>query len=341
MHRRRCKIYISLFSTIFFLSLKSFGFVAFHSKKRKFFDQPLSLGRSLITQMNNDDLKGCNRRYKFDVKNCLGTDENTTKKPTLVKVHFMTVCMVPPSQYENVWEALTKARVQLKDPGFFRWPPHANLLYPFLNVKPIDKDFIDDEKLQQLSLAVKKIKPFRVSLDSFGTFGGTSRGVLYTYPRSYKNRNSLINDEGKDHTMEPLIALQSVLYEHFPECPDQQQKYGKFTPHITLSHFPSLEDAQKAQKMIESWWTKMEFDVHEIYLLRRLGDGGQFKKIATLPLGSSKDVCQHHPDIAFDGMPTKEVNWVYEERMQLKARRNGNIRRRKRDGGREQEGIID
>ena len=32
-----------------------------------------------------------------------------------------------------VWRALTQARTEMRDPGLYRWPPHANLLYPFVD----------------------------------------------------------------------------------------------------------------------------------------------------------------------------------------------------------------
>ena len=84
------------------------------------------------------------------------------------KSHSLTVCLVPPTQllsplsqnggtpdtienhYMNdvrscpnknitkqhdensLWKILTALRVELRDPGLYRWPPHVNLLYPFV-----------------------------------------------------------------------------------------------------------------------------------------------------------------------------------------------------------------
>jgi hypothetical protein len=36
------------------------------------------------------------------------------------------------SNDDGVWNALTNMRVELRDPGLYRWPPHVNLLYPFV-----------------------------------------------------------------------------------------------------------------------------------------------------------------------------------------------------------------
>ena len=50
-------------------------------------------------------------------------EETATETPVANKLHTMTVCMVPESKYADVWEAVTKARTELRDPGLFRWPP--------------------------------------------------------------------------------------------------------------------------------------------------------------------------------------------------------------------------
>ena len=283
------------------------------------------------------------------------------------KLHTMTVCMVPESRHENVWQAITRARTELRDPGLYRWPPHANILYPFFDIQPKEEKVhvseaeiengesslfsqnFEEEKLHLLAEAVKRCDPFRISLDSFGTFGGQSRGVLFLYPRSFIvsdysndiiNESSHAKDEDDDENSdkqekepeEPLIQLQSVLQEFLPECNDQK-KNGKYTPHITLSHFASLQDALEGQVKLETWWEPLEYDVKEIYVLKRVGDDGQFKILATLPLGrrnnNSHDYL-HDPPLTFPGMPSIEEDWVREERMKLKARRNGNGRRGQR-----------
>mmetsp|Transcript_2100 Transcript_2100/g.3193 ORF Transcript_2100/g.3193 Transcript_2100/m.3193 type:complete len:375 (-) Transcript_2100:79-1203(-) len=271
-------------------------------------------------------------------------EETVTELPAVKKLHTMTVCMVPESKYADVWEAVTKARTELRDPGLFRWPPHANMLYPFLDIKPKNSESFDEDKLDLLSAAVKKCEPFQVSFDSFGTFGGQHRGVLYLYPRSFRDCDSMqqstLSEEDSTNE-EPLVQLQSILQEHLPEC-DDQKKNGKYTPHITLSHFPSLEEALDGQAKLETWWQSKEFIVNEIYVLKRIGDDGQFKILASLPLGENTLGAQiHDPPIVFPGMPLVEEDWVREERMALKARRNGNGRRGTRRNGRRKRGPVD
>ena len=158
--------------------------------------------------------------------------------------------------------------------------------------------------MRQWITAVQKCKPFYISLKSLGTFGGKHRGVLYMYPSSaWEEDNALqmpppntkVDTTTCTPDVEQLVQLQSILQEQLPEFPDQV-KNGKFTPHITLSHFPSLEEALEAQ-------TKL---VEELHVLKRVGDDdGQFKIVCTLPLGKQvtyKDIIIHDPTLEFPAM---------------------------------------
>jgi 2'-5' RNA ligase len=234
--------------------------------------------------------------------------------------------MVPPPEAEYVWKTVGDMRQQLKDPGFYRWPPHANLLYPFLETKDYDhhnNSTTMAELLNSLQTAAAHVEPFTVRLDKLGTFGGKQRGVLWLGPTSFR---SSAGDDDDDNDDKPLIQLHKALENAFPMCKDQT-KGGSFTPHMTLSHFANLDDALVAQHTIETDYAtqlpKLEFQLDRIYLLRRQGDGGQFLRIADIGLGKSgtQQYWGSEPR-PFPSMPTIEADWVYEERMKLKARRN-------------------
>ncbi|KAL3894243.1 MAG: hypothetical protein SGARI_007804 [Bacillariaceae sp.] len=248
--------------------------------------------------------------------------------------------MVPPPEgNEKLWETLSKMRRQMKDPGYFRWPPHANRLYPFLKLQSPTKNDDDHNALflpeivEMLESATKQISPFSVRLQSFGTFGGKKRGVLWLHPDSTVADTA--NDDLQSDAAAPLIRLQSLLEKAFPMCKDQS-KQGTFTPHMTISHFPNNNEALEAQQELEESFPnreEMTFVLDRIYLLERKGDDGQFLRVAEVALGTPPNQNAEtrilDPPQPFAGMPSTEEEWVYMARMEMKARRNKNQRRRR------------
>jgi 2'-5' RNA ligase superfamily len=266
------------------------------------------------------------------------------------KHHHFTVCLALPHYgADEPWELLTRARTLLRDPGLFRWPPHANLLYPFVDpfIHVEGDRCINLEIIASLMSACQSCEPFSVRLQQFGTFGGSHRGVLWLYPESYRR------DEKNE--VEPLIQLQARLEEEFPHCHDQS-KQGLFHPHATLSHFPTLAAAQQGAELVkaQTWWPapcaehhSLDFVGH-IYLLYRDGDQGQFHRVADLGLGREGVATIHTctgpvvwklddgpvqlsaRPLRFPLMPQIELDWVREERLAMKMRRNGRNGRRGR-----------
>ena len=73
---------------------------------------------------------------------CHGTAAGEAARP-LSKVHHATVALVPP---EECWPPIQEARLELRDRGIYRWPPHINLLYA---VAPAD----------EMALALARLAP--------------------------------------------------------------------------------------------------------------------------------------------------------------------------------------
>ena len=114
---------------------------------------------------------------------------------------------------------------------------------------------------------------------------------------------------------------------------------------MTLSHFASRSKAEEGRALLGGeggCWEGPDrrpppVRIAEVYVLRRGGDGGQFRIAATVPLGAAAGgrCVVHDPPVPFGRMPAEEEGWVREERMRLKARRKGGRRRgaRGRGGG--------
>ena len=263
-------------------------------------------------------------------------NRTSTQKP-VPKVHTLTVCMVPPPSNVEVWNTVYQMRELLRDPGLFRWPPHVNLLYPFVNFEAIEGHDATStplfETVQLIRQATKQIEPFPVCLNAYGTFGGRNRGVLWLNPDS---RKGAVGDESDNSTI-PLMDLHSSLEKAFPMCLDLSQKgnTGKFSPHMTLSHFKNLTDALDAQTKLEEKFSlnELSFVMDRVYLLKRQGDGGHFHRLAEVFLGQTEEANKeeyqiYEPPLPFPSMPLFEADWVYQERMALKKRRNWSGNRR-------------
>lgn len=287
-------------------------------------------------------------------------EENSRRKSQHTKVHSVTVCVVPPPENVHVWQTLSKMRKELKDPGYFRWPPHVNLLYPFVKlpnhsynagadgISECNDDWSLSDVVEKLESATRNIPPFSIQLNEFGTFGGKKRGVLWLHPDS---TGDLPQDKNEtEEQTSPLVRLQKSLEETFPMCKDQSQKGGGFTPHMTVSHFSCLDDALKAQRTTESSYSLVDSDedgmadrraclhfvLDRIYLLERKGDEGQFLRVAEIALGGNSNASNvtklFDPPQPFPDMPKTEDEWVYEERMLMKSRRKNNRKPRRGKG---------
>ena len=370
------------------------------------------------------DLGATSFSTSFDDKTIAQNRTNESLKPYCYsKSHSLSVCLVPPSpstpppfrdrtsigkentrhyfacdevnRYEEslsdstaIWKILTTLRLLLEDPGFFRWPPHINLLYPFLNYDlPNEADICSTTNMENLSMlssgnllailgklrqAARRIEPFWVEVDlseneetpgiinhnntisrksGFGTFGNSNRGVLWIYPKSYRNQidDKTTTTSVVSHATEPIVDLQLQLEKEFPMCAESL-KTRSFLPHMTLSSkFASLEDALHAQATLRDHFIlsdapsygiqtlKYSFLCKEFYLLERNGDNGQFKRRATISLGNltkqDDGVCVHDPPLEYNGMPQVEEDWIAQELQILKDKRKTNRKKNNRARG--------
>lgn len=251
---------------------------------------------------------------------CLGRARAACSLADVPKQHTSTVALVPP---EEVWPPLQARRLQLRDKGLFRWPPHINLLYPFVPPGHYAA------AIEAMSAACASCSPFDLTLDSLGCFGGRSRGVLYCHPSSARE-------------LELLCELQAALQAAVPHC-DGQQRRGIFTPHATLTHFPSREAAEEAREALAKSWQPISFSSTEaVHILRRDGDGGQFERAWTLPLGGTLPPTHYDPPLRFAAMPAVEEDWVRQARKDAYRpgmRGRGNRRRRPRRSPEERKAI--
>lgn len=182
--------------------------------------------------------------------------------------HDCTVAFVPP---DSAWPPIQAVRYLVEDKGLWRWPPHANLLYPFVAPRRFR------EAAPILLEALSAVAPFTVTLNELRVFVHKRSATLWLHP----------DDASGGHRWQQLSsALQAAM----PQCDAQTANHGgTFTAHVTVGHFESEEAATEARaRILESGvWPAdgVSFCVREVTIMAREGVEGQFEPRWKLPLG--------------------------------------------------------
>jgi hypothetical protein len=89
---------------------------------------PTEQGDDKQSRASAEDSRGSGKEDE-DVSDGRGDGRGKKRKAENVKVHHTTVALIPP---DEAWPPIQQLRTQLRDKGLYRWPPHMNLLYPFV-----------------------------------------------------------------------------------------------------------------------------------------------------------------------------------------------------------------
>ena len=228
------------------------------------------------------------------------------------KVHHTTVALIPPPG--EVFDTLMKTRLSLDDKGYYRWPPHVNLLYPYIE----NKGHQFQESAEALALALSNTQPFDVELSEFDVFGGANRGVLWLKP-------TVITNDNKEGEEDKMKQLQAACESAVPICTDQRLKGREkgYIAHMTITHYPSAEEAREAAAQLQQLWKPLRFTVKEICMMERKGADGQFKIVHRIPLSSNMPIKEEPEGKRIEGMPEKQPQWVIDKKAKEKEIKNG------------------
>lgn len=100
------------------------------------------------------------------------TDANASS--SFQKVHKSAVCIIPPKE---LWPAIQEIRAK-HDKAYERWPPHINLLYPFV---PEDQF---SEAQQRINLG--SIQAFEITFKDITCFTHGKNSTLILKPNTVK-----------------------------------------------------------------------------------------------------------------------------------------------------------
>ncbi|KAJ3336022.1 hypothetical protein HDU93_003856 [Gonapodya sp. JEL0774] len=126
---------------------------------------------------------------------------------------------IPPS---HLWKGIQHIR-RSRDKSFLRWPPHINILYPFV------PRALFDIALPSVRSALESVAPFNVSLNAVASFHHSNSATLF------------LDSHPSTLCSTPFIQLHSALLSRFPHCTDLSSRadpasdsHSGYRPHLSL-----------------------------------------------------------------------------------------------------------
>jgi 2'-5' RNA ligase len=193
------------------------------------------------------------------------------------------IALLPPSSITSPIEAVRS----VYDKNFKRWPPHINLLYPFL-VAPLETSDSNTPRLSQaiqarLEKATCEIQAFQASLDA-------GRPGVFTHSKTSKTVwLGLVPDEN-------VKRLQAALQAEFTECDSDQRA---FTPHLSLGQARTDKVVEQISKEISNGVASslhqqdatrktLDWFIDKVYVIERKGFHGRFTVIGSVDLAQGQ-----------------------------------------------------
>ncbi|OAL05090.1 hypothetical protein IQ06DRAFT_104188 [Phaeosphaeriaceae sp. SRC1lsM3a] len=196
--------------------------------------------------------------------------------------HKSALVLLPPVSITAPIESVRR----LHDRHFERWPPHINLLYPFLaSPSEIAEEGTENSSPQlkqsvraRIQKAVQPFQPFHISLiaDSPGVFSHSKRSkTVWLGPST-----------------DSIQRLQHALQGEFSECDADQRP---FTPHLSVGQASSeiAADELKSEirssvaqfaKAVDGAPVALEWSIDKVFVIERKGFHDRFKVIGSIDL---------------------------------------------------------
>eukprot|EP01006_Ploeotia_vitrea_P016592 TRINITY_DN47331_c0_g1_i1.p1 TRINITY_DN47331_c0_g1~~TRINITY_DN47331_c0_g1_i1.p1 ORF type:complete len:1019 (-),score=137.11 TRINITY_DN47331_c0_g1_i1:128-3082(-) len=205
---------------------------------------------------------------KFAASQAKEADSSSSIPQRVPAVMKTALVVIPPL---NCWPKIQAIREKY-DPSCNRWPPHVNVLWPFVP-QPLFPQFTPT-----LWDVAREIKPFTIKLSNFKSFDNQN-AVLWLEP------------ECEERALE---RLRMKLEPAFPMCKSKHT----YTPHMTVGQFNKSEIAKHSKELAKDW-VDIEFPVEELHLIARENEDDIFHIIHTVKLGSAEPPSYPTPTQAF------------------------------------------
>ncbi|KAF9695586.1 hypothetical protein EKO04_006517 [Ascochyta lentis] len=193
------------------------------------------------------------------------------------------LALLPPASITSPIEAVR----HVHDKNYGRWPPHINLIYPFL-ASPLETSDSNSPRLSQairarIEKATSGIRAFHVSLnaDPPGSFSHS------------KTSKTVWLGPTPDVSVK---QLQAALQTEFAECDSDQRA---FTPHLSVGQAKTDKVAEQLSKEITNAITgfcqlqddkpiTLDWFIDKVYVIERKGFHGRFTVIGSVDLAQEQ-----------------------------------------------------
>ena len=222
------------------------------------------------------------------------------------KVHTSALCWIPASEQQPTIQALRRQY----DKQINRWPPHVNMLYPFVPLAEFES------AAARLSEVLRDHAPFSVVLSRVTSFRHSKKSLTAWLEPA------------------PLAAsvwqeLQAACQAAFPHCTDQTSR-GAFVPHLTIGQFTADDPIEQ----LASEWSCVDGClVGDLCLIHRAGPTEPFEVQWRVPLGGGAPVAVAAAEVpstslsptspasaaTFDKLPAELVNAIFAHAEDWKA----------------------
>jgi 2'-5' RNA ligase len=160
------------------------------------------------------------------------------------KTHKTAVVIIPP---EEVWSPIQAIR-QEYDRHVRRWMPHITMIYPF---RPKEQF---EALAEEFRAVCQAIAPFELQFVHFRFFShGRQQYTLWLTPEP----------------VDPVIELQTALWQVVPDCDDTRKFKHGFTPHLSVGQVRGKAQMEALSGQLQSRWQPLAFTVKEVNLIWR------------------------------------------------------------------------
>jgi len=185
---------------------------------------------------------------------------------------------------EELCEKIQEIRLE-HDKSVHRWPPHINLLFPFIghDLFPQAKSKIESSPL------FKTIKPFTLRLTQFHNNPGSKFIHIQVevkpppesnQPQKQPQKNNKRTKKGDSPTLTDLERLQQLMHQLFPAC---AQESSMVPLHVSVGQFDQTKIPDYIQDF-QTHWEPIEFEVTQLVFMHRTGENSPMQSNITIPL---------------------------------------------------------